>query len=636
MTKQALIELALQVSGQGAVDGLTKSTANLKALIDEAAKAFERGDIAADELEATVDKLGRQLAKETQLLDRIRAAQDQVAKSAVDMGDAVELAMAEIAQDSGKAEAAYRRLDTASARAGRSTADLGRAALESGRIIQDFAQGGVAGILNNVEGFAAALGVGSGLAGAFTILGVAAYLAAPSVKAFFASLADGSNKVPEAADAVQRMTDRLKENNKELDDLRGKQSLTNTELARFNELTAETTRLEKERDAERDKRKRVDAAVGSVSDEQKARAKAFDDSLQGQGGQFLEALKQAYARDAEASIRQETARSQRERDKLFRSGASNAQIGAFENSENARLADFARTARGNNDQLATDLFDKLLRGDEGAQRTLARLQMNAQGAGLANVASRFDANLQGNANAKIEQQFEEMASKELARLEKLDEKKAEADDKIAAMFDAMTAAELNRMAEQERKQAEKGDAVGQRFDEMAAAEAARQRAEATKRLGETTSIDEQAAVAAAQARGQGGYFDKFGRFVRASPEQQQAVLAQDAATAARRADPTLSREDAMGVGQRIAQEAFARVDRMTEDTAAALRVQNQGLDATQATQMAAFQTLQAVQAMAARVQMLEANARGLGREAAALNRGQVGRRPPFQPQVPTR
>jgi len=127
-----------------------------------------------------------------------------------------------------------------------STINTGQAMLQTGRIVQDFVQGGIGGILNNVEGFTAALGLGSGLAGLFTGVGVACYLALPKVRDLFHAVIDGANKVPESADKVERLNDALSKTSKELDELKGKQTLTNTELARFNELTQTATTLQGE------------------------------------------------------------------------------------------------------------------------------------------------------------------------------------------------------------------------------------------------------------------------------------------------------------------------------------------------------------------------------------------------------
>lgn len=86
---------------------------------------------------------------------------------------------------------------------------LGQTGLQTGRIIQDFAQGGIGGILNNVEGLAMALGGGPGLAGLLTGVGVALFLLKEPIKDFFASFSG-----PEAQgvkDVLEEIKQRIKD-----------------------------------------------------------------------------------------------------------------------------------------------------------------------------------------------------------------------------------------------------------------------------------------------------------------------------------------------------------------------------------------------------------------------------------------
>lgn len=137
-------------------------------------------------------------------------------------------------------------VDKSTAKASKSTGDFGRSALETGRIVQDFAQGGLGGIINNLEGFTRAIGLGAGAAGAMTLLGVAVLTATPYIKAWWHEFYDGANKVPASADALKRLGDELETHKKRLGELKEQQSLTNAELVEFNTLTAESIRLEKE------------------------------------------------------------------------------------------------------------------------------------------------------------------------------------------------------------------------------------------------------------------------------------------------------------------------------------------------------------------------------------------------------
>jgi hypothetical protein len=141
---------------------------------------------------------------------------------------------------------------------GKKSANTGQSLLQGGRVIQDFAQGGLGGILNNIEGLTMALGMGSGLAGVLTILGVVALTAGPSIKSFFQGLVDGHNAIPKNADAVAGLTEKLKANKDALEELHKKQDLTNTDLATYNKLTGENITLEKELTAAKKQRKVIE------------------------------------------------------------------------------------------------------------------------------------------------------------------------------------------------------------------------------------------------------------------------------------------------------------------------------------------------------------------------------------------
>lgn len=155
-----------------------------------------------------------------------------------------------------KAQGAKSKLEElagASDKAEGSTRNMGRATLEGGRILQDFAQGGLGGILNNIEGLATALGGGPGLAGIMTALGLAAYFAVPAVKAAWSAIVDGSNDVPEAADRLDGLSDSLATVNDRLKELRDKGWLTDSELDEYNDKLAKRVELEGKITAEKEK-----------------------------------------------------------------------------------------------------------------------------------------------------------------------------------------------------------------------------------------------------------------------------------------------------------------------------------------------------------------------------------------------
>lgn len=147
------------------------------------------------------------------------------------------------------------------------TRNFGRAGLEAGRMLQDFTQGGLGGILNNLEGLTFALGGPAGLAGLITGVGVAAYAALPQVRDFFDGVMNGINEVPKTTDALERMNEELEASKNRLGELKKQQSLTNQELAEYNKLLSEQAGLEKQVNDERERRAAWEAQLKKEREE---------------------------------------------------------------------------------------------------------------------------------------------------------------------------------------------------------------------------------------------------------------------------------------------------------------------------------------------------------------------------------
>jgi hypothetical protein len=81
---------------------------------------------------------------------------------------------------------------------------MGQAGLQAGRALQDFAQGGLGGILNNIEGLVQALGGGPGMAGLLTAVGVAASVALPKIKEWFGAVKEGKEELKQAAEETKK------------------------------------------------------------------------------------------------------------------------------------------------------------------------------------------------------------------------------------------------------------------------------------------------------------------------------------------------------------------------------------------------------------------------------------------------
>jgi len=175
-------------------------------------------------------------------------------------------------RDVGKAsDDASRATDKAAA----STGDLGRSVLEGSRILQDFAQGGLGGVINNLEGFVRAAGFGAGAAGAATGLGVAFLALGPPLKNFITAMIQGANEVPKHSDALDRLNAELKVSKDRMEALQGQQKLTNAELAEYESLVKRTNELEREANALRKQRADTEAARSQKTDDQSALARDF-------------------------------------------------------------------------------------------------------------------------------------------------------------------------------------------------------------------------------------------------------------------------------------------------------------------------------------------------------------------------
>jgi hypothetical protein len=120
--------------------------------------------------------------------------------------------------------------------------------LNLGRAAQDLAQGGFAGILNNIEGI---VGGGGLAAGVLTAIGTAAYLAAPYVKEWVKSLGEGGEKFKPLTEGLDKFTEAIAKNKKEITELKEKNELNYAELLKYHKLVNETRDAEEKLATER-------------------------------------------------------------------------------------------------------------------------------------------------------------------------------------------------------------------------------------------------------------------------------------------------------------------------------------------------------------------------------------------------
>lgn len=131
-------------------------------------------------------------------------------------------------------------------KARRSISDYGQEVRGAGYIVQDFAQGGLGGILNNIDQVLVKFPLAAGVV---TAVATAVYVALPTIKEWWREWQDGANDLPKTLDGLDALNERLSTNKKRLDELKGQQKVTNTELEEFNRLAAENARLQDEQTA---------------------------------------------------------------------------------------------------------------------------------------------------------------------------------------------------------------------------------------------------------------------------------------------------------------------------------------------------------------------------------------------------
>lgn len=243
-TQEEIIKLVLQVQGQGQASDLRNEVSRLTKEMQELGPAVSAND----------PKIA---ALATRMLEASRQADE---------------------------------LDKKFGKAGSGASGFGQSMLQTGRVLQDFTQGGIGGVLNNVEGLSMALGGGAGLAGLMTALGVAAFIAKPYLNDIAASLGLITKDAAPLNTELETITDRIKALNEkkikttvdriELDNLNAKLKETNDAIARYHQLQGLKPKAEGERDADL-MRRAAESGVpvgAALAKQEEERIKATDET----------------------------------------------------------------------------------------------------------------------------------------------------------------------------------------------------------------------------------------------------------------------------------------------------------------------------------------------------------------------
>lgn len=297
MGRDAEVNLNLNVKNRSLIDALAElggELVGLEPILDRDAAKLTTFAAALAALDAQLDGAadgGESLALAMTDADR---AMDAAVRAAMDETQALKLMRQALDDVPGAAN----RVADGGAKASKATAEMGRAAMNAGQSFQDFAQGGIAGILNNlpkliedaakfipsIGRMAAAFGGPAGLAAAATVTGVAFFLARPYVTAFYTDLMKGAEEIPKAADALERMNGTLKDNRERLDELAESWGGTKAEADEYNRILNQNVELEKKVNAERERRAAIDAMRKKEQQGDEASGKAATAAIDGAGG----------------------------------------------------------------------------------------------------------------------------------------------------------------------------------------------------------------------------------------------------------------------------------------------------------------------------------------------------------------
>lgn len=212
------IKLILQITDSGTLEEAIGKLARMKAGIEDVANTYALADQRGDQFVVTTRDISHALDKETAVAVEATMRQkalNQVLSESTVVGNSF----------------------------GNMLSDNKMRILNAGRAIQDFAQGGIGGILNNIEGL---VGGSGALAGVLTAVGVAAYFAWPKVKEW----ADGMGALGETfkptAERLEGLTEAIKKNKEEMGKLKDQGELTYMELLKYKELVGKTAELEEQ------------------------------------------------------------------------------------------------------------------------------------------------------------------------------------------------------------------------------------------------------------------------------------------------------------------------------------------------------------------------------------------------------
>jgi hypothetical protein len=232
--------------------------------------------------------------------------------------DQFETEVTQLSAEMNRAQSAAQSFGVSISNSGQRTQAAVRGITDFSRAAEDFSTGGFLGVMNNIPGVmtnvGAAIGVSATsmalLTAGTSILVATGYLLYRNWDSVTGLFQD-KNPFPKTTDSIEGLSEALKTNNKELDELRKKEGLTNDELAKANKLLAENIQLTKQREEMMKRRKNVETITESISPEQQEKAEAFKTAALGKGEEVRAGIVAHYERqkvDRNAKILEEANR----------------------------------------------------------------------------------------------------------------------------------------------------------------------------------------------------------------------------------------------------------------------------------------------------------------------------------------
>lgn len=322
-------------------------------------------------------RLGLDLGDSSQKAKELASSLGDVGESAQDAAQSFEVLASAGSQ---KLVASKQAVADASDRAAKATKGWGTEMLTAGRIAQDFAQGGVGGILNNIEGLLVKF---PALAGAATAVGVALYVGIPIVKEWWKQWQEGSNAIPDITEGLDKLSAALKTNKEWIDKVSEKGYLTDDEVTEFKARVAEMAQGEKDL-AEAKKARAAAEQLAAVQTTESAEAAAeasrvLKESLAGETDDVISSVEGrliAKSQELKAAAKQFDEVYKQYNDAL--DGVTDvAQINAINQGYTKKLAELTKLQGEIKQRIASDaanlVGDAVLKGSEESIRKIAGL-----------------------------------------------------------------------------------------------------------------------------------------------------------------------------------------------------------------------------------------------------------------------